>query len=69
MDRIPKMVTIREAAKTGILPENALRVLVRNGNIPAVYSGKKAFINYDNLCAYLQNLSIERGNENERRIP
>ena len=69
MDRIPKMVTIREAAKTGILPANALRVLVRNGNIPAVYSGKKAFINYDNLCAYLQNLSIERGNENERRIP
>lgn len=65
---MPKMVTIREAAKTGILPENALRVMVRNGAIPAVYSGKKAFINYNNLCSYLQNLSSGRGDVYEGRV-
>lgn len=68
MDKIPKMVTIREAAKTGILPENALRVMVRNGEIPAVYSGKKAFINYNNLCSYLQNLGLERRDIYEGRV-
>jgi hypothetical protein len=54
----PQMMTIRAAAKTGILPENAIRVMVKQGLIPAVYSGTKAFINYDTLCAYLQNLTI-----------
>lgn len=53
-DTIPKMMTIRATAQTGILPENALRVLVKNGEIPAIYSGKKAFINYNTLCEYLQ---------------
>ena len=68
MDKIPKMVTIREAAKTGILPENALRVMVRNGEIPAVYSGKKAFINYTNLCVYLESLGVRKENIDERRV-
>ena len=39
---IPKMMTIHQIAQTGLLPENALRVMVRNGEIPAVYSGSKA---------------------------
>ena len=50
---IPKMMTIRATAQTGILPENAIRVLVKSGEIPAVYSGKKAYINYNTLCEYL----------------
>ncbi len=55
---IPTMMTIRQIANTGLLPENALRVLVRDGVVPAVYSGKKAFINFENLCAYLQALTV-----------
>lgn len=51
---IPQMMTIRQVAKTGIFPENALRVLVKNGEIPAVYSGCKAFINYNTVVAYLE---------------
>ena len=51
---IPQMMTIRQVAKTGIFPENALRVLVKNGEIPAVYSGCKAFINYNTVIAYLE---------------
>jgi len=47
---MPKMMTVRQIAKTGLLPENTIRVMLRNGQIQAVYSGKKALINFDNLC-------------------
>jgi hypothetical protein len=53
---IPKMMTIPEIARTGLLPEHALRVMVKRGEIPAVYSGAKAFINYDNLVAKLSQM-------------
>jgi len=52
----PRMMTVREIAATGLLPENALRAMFKTGTIPAIYSGRKAFINYDNLCAYLNAL-------------
>ena len=58
---IPKMMTIHQIAQTGLLPENALRVMVRNGEIPAVYSGSKAFINFDNLCKKLEKLGSYGG--------
>jgi hypothetical protein len=32
--------------------------MLKTGQIKAVYSGKKAFINYDNLCAYLRTLGV-----------
>ena len=51
--RIPRMMTIRQVAATGILPEAALRRLVKDGTIPAIYSGTKAFINFDRLCEML----------------
>ncbi len=52
----PRMMTVREIAATGLLPENALRTMLKTGTLPAIYSGRKAFINYDNLCAYLNTL-------------
>ena len=52
------MMTVREIAKTGLLPENTIRVMLRNGQIQAVYSGKKALINFDNLCEYLRTLKV-----------
>ena len=55
---IPRMMTISQIAKTGLMPENALRVMLKDGLIKAVYSGRKAFINYDNLCAYLCTLGV-----------
>ena len=55
---IPKMMTIRQIAETGLLPKNTIRVMLRNGQIQAVYSGKKALINFDNLCAYLRTLEV-----------
>lgn len=55
---MPKMMTVRQIAKTGLLPENTIRVMLRNGQIQAVYSGKKALINFDNLCDYLRTLTV-----------
>ena len=45
----PTMMTIREIAKTGLLSEHALRLLLKEGKLPAIYVGNKALINYDKL--------------------
>lgn len=55
---IPRMMTVRQIAETGLLPENTIRVMLKNGQIQAVYSGKKALINFDNLCDYLRTLTV-----------
>lgn len=52
----PTMMTIRQTAKTGILSEHALRVLLKAGRLPAVYVGKRALINYNALCQQLTDL-------------
>ena len=61
----PTMLTIRESAKTGILSEHALRLLLKAGKLPAIYKKKKALINYDKLCEQLSSLKsndlTERG--------
>ena len=49
----PKMMTIRQVAATGILPESALRMLVKSGKIKAVYVGNRALINYQQLVDQL----------------
>ena len=52
----PRMMTVREIAKTGLMSEHALRLLLKAGKLPAIYIGKKALINYDKLCSQLQEL-------------
>lgn len=52
----PIMLNIRETAKTGILPEHALRILLKANKPPAIYIDKKAFINYEKLCEQLSDL-------------
>lgn len=49
---IPKMMTIREIARLGVLPEHALRLMLKAGQLPALYVGKKALINYDNYATH-----------------
>lgn len=58
MEKTPKMMTIREVAKTGILPEHALRQLVKEKRLPVIHVGKKAFINYTALCEQLDSLEF-----------
>lgn len=54
----PKMMTVREIAKLGIMPEHALRIMLKAGQLPALYVGKKALVNYDKLCDLLRNLEV-----------
>ena len=56
MNKIPQMMTVRQMAATGILPENAIRSLLKQGKLPAIYSGKKALINFELVCEMLQGL-------------
>lgn len=55
MDKQPKMLSIKETAKTGILPETALRTLVKQNKIPGIYVGTKFLVNYNALCEWLNN--------------
>ena len=61
MPNIPKMLTIRQTAATGILSEFALRRMAKQGKLPCIYSGKKCLINYDRLVEQLNNLGHEDG--------
>ena len=59
MSATPTMMTIREIARTGLLSEHALRLLLKEGKLPAIYVGNKALVNYDKLCEQLHNLDPE----------
>ena len=48
--RLPKLMSIREVSRTGVIPEHALRKLIKQGKIPCIYSGRKALICFDRLC-------------------
>lgn len=56
--KIPKMMTVRQIAATGVLPEHAIREMLKSGQLKAIYSGKKALINFDNLCEYLRGIGM-----------
>ena len=49
----PEMVTVRQAAMRGILPERTLRRLVAQKKIPVVRSGKTMYLNFTRLCEQL----------------
>lgn len=65
MDEIPKMMTIREIARTGLLSEHALRLLTKQGKLPALYINSKALLDYNTVVEYIKRLSEE--NLKERR--
>lgn len=58
----PIMMSIRAIAKTGVLPENAIRTMVKNGSIQVVHSGTKVLINFKLLCEYLNSLTVNTNN-------
>ena len=53
---LPRMRTIREVAKLGILSENCLRQMQKQGKLPCMYAGTKCLINLDLLIEQLNNL-------------
>lgn len=52
MDKM-KFPSIREAAKRGPLSEYCLRLMLRQGELPGVYSGKKFLVDYARLLEQL----------------
>lgn len=59
-NNIPRLMTVRQIAATGLLPENTIRVMLKQGKLPAVYSGTTAYINFDLMCEQLRNLKPEK---------
>ena len=57
-NNIPKLMTIRQVAKTGLIPEKALRELVKQGVVKVLYSGYRAFVNYQNVCSVVHHLTV-----------
>ncbi|MBQ8767173.1 MAG: hypothetical protein IJZ16_10265 [Clostridia bacterium] len=55
-ENLPKMMTIREVARTGLLSEYALRQLHKQGKLPCIALKNKVLINFDALVAQLQQL-------------
>lgn len=56
VNNTPKMMTIREIASTGLLPEHALRLMFKRGELPCIMVGKKALVNYEKLVQRLNSL-------------
>lgn len=49
-----EMLTVRQVAKRGLLPERTLRRLIIEKKIPVIRSGKVAYINFTRLCEQLK---------------
>ena len=56
---MPHMMTIKQVANTGVLPEAAIRKLIKQNRLPAVYIGSKALINYEKLISFLETTQLE----------
>ena len=52
-DNRPRMLTINATARTGIISETALRVLVKQNKVPCIYIGTRFYVNYDRFCDWL----------------
>ena len=53
----PKMMTIRQFAKTGLLTEHAIRMLIKQKKLPAIFVGSKALLDYDAVTESIQKLA------------
>lgn len=61
---IPRLMSIREVAKTRIASEYALRLWEKQGRLPCVYSGRKCLVNFDRLVEQLNSPNPEGGDTN-----
>lgn len=50
----PVMLTARQAAATGVLPERTIRRLIAEKKIPIIRSGRTMYINYTKLLETLE---------------
>ena len=55
---VPKLMTIREVAATGVISEHCLRNMVKEGQIPVIYAGRKALVNFKTFCDYINAMTV-----------
>lgn len=53
-----KFPSIRGAAKLGPLSEHCLRLMLKKGKLPGVYSGRKFLVNYEKLLEQLNREAV-----------
>ena len=58
MTESAKFPSIRGAAKRGPLSEYCLRLMLKEGKLPGVYSGRKFLVNYDRLLEQLDHEAV-----------
>lgn len=58
---IPRFMSIRQVAKTGVLSEYALRLMEKQNKLPCIYSGKKCLVNFEQLVERLNQSAQEGG--------
>lgn len=61
---VPRFMSIREVAKTGLLSEYTLRLMEKQKKLPCVYTGRKCLINFDRLVEQLNTPTTEGGDKN-----
>lgn len=59
MDNKGRFTTIRGAAKSGVAPENYLRMLEKQGRLPGVRSGNRFLVNTALLIEQLNRESLD----------
>lgn len=64
---IPRFMTIREVAKTGLLTEYTLRLMEKQKRLPCIYVGKRCLVNFEQLVDRLNQASQEGGSEAKSR--
>lgn len=50
----PILMTIRQCARTGILPEHRLRMLVKTGEIKPFMAGSRAYVNHNYVVEWVK---------------
>ena len=54
-----RWMTIRQVAAAGIWPEHRQRIMLKEGKLPGVYSGKRYLVNVDALEEMLTELTAQ----------
>ena len=53
----PRLMTVRQIARTGIISEGALRRMIKEGVVKPLYSGNRALLNFNMVCTTINNLN------------
>ena len=56
---IPRFMTIRQVAATGILSEHHLRLMEKQGRLPGIYAGTRFKVNFQLLIEMLNRDRVE----------